>query len=384
QQGGKAEKQSVPMRKLGKTGAEIACLGLGTNRFYENNQILLRKAYEYGITYWDTCPVYGGDTAERGIGEFISKKPAARSKLFIATKATSARQVSDYENLLRQSLSRMNTQYIDLYLGHEFYHPAQFKEDLRKWVLNARERKLIRFFGISTHKNMTNCLNAVSRLDWVDVVMASFNFRLMQDNGLQKAVDACFQAGKGIIAMKTQGHGVQEAEKTLKGRQSISTAEDKRLIEHLLNEGYTEGQAKLKLVLDDQRISSACVGVTNVSIMSSNVSAVLDKKKLSQRNKDAFAEYAQAGCSGYCAGCAEICDSVLGMPYVSDVMRYLMYYKSYGDKKMAMELYSRIPRPIRESFCGIDYSKAEEACPQGLPIAKLMAEAVQKLNFVTA
>ncbi|MBA7708462.1 hypothetical protein ES703_117361 [subsurface metagenome] len=88
----------------------------------------------------------------------------------------------------------------------------------------------------------------------------------------------------------------------------------------------------------------------------------------------------EATCDGYCAGCANICNSALpDTPYVSDIMRYLMYYNSYGDKERARGLFAQIPGSVRNRLLNTDYSLAEARCPQHLPIAKLVAEAVSKL-----
>jgi hypothetical protein len=107
---------------------------------------------------------------------------------------------------------------------------------------------------------------------------------------------------------------------------------------------------------------------------------VLNKTKLSHADIEAFKEYARATCSGYCAGCAYICDSALpDTPYISDIMRYLMYYNSYGDRDRARELFAQIPGSVRNRLLSTDYSLAETRCPQHLPIAKLVAEAVSKL-----
>ncbi len=107
---------------------------------------------------------------------------------------------------------------------------------------------------------------------------------------------------------------------------------------------------------------------------------LINKTKLTQADRDALNEYAQATCSTYCAGCAHICDSALpDTPYISDIMRYLMYYNSYGDMDRARELFAQIPAGVRNRLLGTDYSLAETRCPQHLPIAKLVAEAVNKL-----
>jgi hypothetical protein len=118
----------------------------------------------------------------------------------------------------------------------------------------------------------------------------------------------------------------------------------------------------------------------NVAILTSNVAAVLDKTKLTQADMAVLHEYAQATCSGYCAGCADICDAALpGIPYVSEIMRYLMYYNSYGEKDMARELFAQIPSDVRGRLLSTDYSLAEARCPQRMPIGRLVAEAVGKL-----
>jgi len=268
------------------------------------------------------------------------------------------------------SLERMNTNYIDLYYGvHGLSDPAQLTDDLRQWAKDAKKRKLIRFFGFSTHSNMAQCLAAAAKLDWIDAIMTSYSYRLMQDKELNAAVEACHKAGIGLIAMKTQGR-----------RQKIKSEEDNKLAGHFLQRGFTEGQASIKVVLEDKRFSSACVGMPNVGTVDSNVAAVLDKTKLTQADRDLLKEYAAATCSGYCAGCAEICDEALAdFPYTSDIMRYLMYYNSYGDRDRARELFAQIPVEARRRLLSIDYSVAEARCPQHMPIGELVAEAVSKL-----
>jgi len=368
----------VPKRKLGKTGVEVSCLSLGTNRL--DNQTILRAAFQWGVNYWDTANSYVGGNSEIEIGKFLSKNPDARKKLFIVTKASGARSVADVEERLTSSLKKMNTEYIDLYYGvHGLNDPARLTNELKKWVENAKKRKLIRFFGFSIHKNIPQCLTAAAKLGWIDALMTSYNFRLMQNTEITDAVDTCYKAGIGLIAMKTVALTFNERRK-LEAGEKIGTEEDKKLVSHFLNRGFTEQQAKIKAVLEDERISSACVGMNNVAALTSNVAAVLDKTKLTQADKGILKQYAEATCSGYCAGCADICDSALpDMPYVSDIMRYLMYYNNYGDRQHARELFAQIPGEVRNKLISVDYSRAETRCPQRIPIGKFIAEAVSKL-----
>lgn len=366
----KPKSPQVPRRILGKTKVKIPAVSFGTFQVDVENQILLRKTLQWGINFWDTSYNYGGGNSELGIGKFLTKNPKVRKNLFLVTKASGARTVADVEKRLQTSLKRMNTNYIDLYYGyHQCPDPALLTDELRKWAESAKKRKLIRHFGITSHENSAKVLAAAARLPWIEVIMTPFNFHLMRDTQLQASIDACHKAGIGLIAMKTQGMG-----------QRIKTDADKKLVGHFLQRGFTEGQAKIKLILEDKRFSSACVGMKNVNVLNSNVAMAFDKTKLTQADMDVFREYAEASCDGYCAGCADICNSALpNVPYVSDIMRYLMYYNGYSEQAEARRLFAQIPAGVRNGLLSTDYSLAEARCPRRLPIRELVAEAVGKL-----
>jgi uncharacterized protein len=357
----------LPKRKLGKTGVEIPCLALGVAFNAVDNQIILRKAINWGVTTWDTSSFYENGNSELGIGKFIEKNPGVRQKMFIITKASFAKNVEDIEKHLQASMGRMKTDYIDLFFGvHGLNSPTQLNDEMKKWVEKAKERKVIKYFGFSTHANVADCLMGASKLAWIDAVMPIYNFRVMQDQKLVDAVQACYDSGVGIIAMKTQA-------------QKVESDKDKKLMEHFSAKGFTDGQAKLKFVLDDKRVTAACVGRDNAEHLRQNVAAVLDKKELTQLDKEVFKSYAAETSCGYCAGCANICDSVAAGVPVSDVMRYLMYYNSFGDTQTARQLFAEIPQQIRDKMPMADYSAAESCCPQRLPVARLMSQAVRTL-----
>jgi len=364
-----AKLPQVPKRQLGRTGVKIPILSLGANRL--DDQIILRNCFKWGVTYWDTSHSYMGGKSELEIGRFVSKNQKQRGKLFIVTKASGAQNEKDVEERLQSSLERTNTDFIDLYFVHGLEEPEQLTTKLEQWVKQAKKRGVIRFFGFSTHKNMADNLAAAAKLDWIDAIMTSYNFRLMQDKKMQKAVQACYDSGIGLVAMKTLG---------LRTGISIETDEDKKITGHFIKQGFTETQAAIKAVLADERFSSACVGMRSITELTSNIAAALDKRKLSKRDSKVLAEYAGATCSGYCAGCAHICNSALpDNSYVSDIMRYLMYYNSYGRHQEAKKLFAQIPADVRKRLLHTDYSGAEARCPQHLPIRKLIAEAVSSL-----
>ena len=360
---------SIPNRVLGRTGAKVSMLTLGGVFDILNSQIVLKKSYEWGVTCWDTAHSYMGGRSELGIGKYLAKNPSRRKELFIITKTSGAKNVAEMERRLQSSLKRMKTSHVDVVLIHGMAGPDQLTSEVRKWAEDSKKRGTIRFFGFSTHRDMAQSLMAASRLDWIDVILTSYNFRLMQDKKMDAAVEACYQAGIGLIAMKTQA-----VKQTLKG-----TEEDK-LFQHFLRRDFNEYQARLKIVWEDKRFATICSGMPSIATLVQNVAAAQDKTKLSQQDREVLRRYACATSSEYCMGCAGICHrAVPEIPYVSDVMRYLMYYNGYGDDEHARQLFAALPSSAKARMSTIDYSRAEALCPQQLPIGSLITEAVKKL-----
>ncbi len=331
--------------------------------------VILTSSLKWGVTYWDTAPVYTGGNSETCIGKYFAANPDMRKKVFLATKASGAHDAAGLEEKLQASMKKMNTDYIDVFYGvHGLNDVSQLTDELKTWAENAKKKGLIKYFGFTTHGNMAKSLFEASKLGWVDAILTTYNFRLTKDPMMQKAIDACHKAGIALTAMKTQ--------KSV----NVETDEDKKLIEHFSAKGFSEGQAKIKAVMEDERIAAVAVGMNSVALINENVAAMLDKTKLAQDDKDALAEYASATCSGYCAGCAHICDAaVVGVSNINDVMRSLMYHNSYGDTQLAKQTFAAIPADVRARLLTTDYRLAEQRCPQHMPIARLVRQATEIL-----
>jgi len=90
--------------------------------------------------------------------------------------------------------------------------------------------------------------------------------------------------------------------------------------------GYTAEQAKLEVVWDNPNIASICSAMPNMTILQANVAAALNKQKLSEGDKQRLEQYAGQTAPGYCAGCANICESAvdLNIPFIkSKVLSFI-------------------------------------------------------------
>jgi predicted aldo/keto reductase-like oxidoreductase len=362
--------ESMPGRKFGRTGVEVPILGLGCMFDISENEIILSKALEHGVTYWDTAGNYGNGRSEIGIGSFLERNPDVRKRIFLVTKASGARGVDDMTRLIRRSLDRLKTDYVDLYFMHGMDDISRVDlPEVRAWAEKAKRSGQIRFFGFSTHSNIEGCLEGAARLPWVDAVMFTYNYRLMDTPRMKAAIDACAAAGIGLTAMKTQG-----------ARQGVDTPAQAALLETLSGMGFTPGQAKLRAVMDDPRIAVACVQMPNLKLLRQNVAAALRQASLTTAQRVALRNHAEATSNAYCAGCSHFCEPALaGAVPIRDVLRYLMYHEHYGEFD-ARALYAELAPEVREALPRFDYSAAERTCPRRLPIGYLMRDAAVRLG----
>ena len=359
----------VPTRPFGKTGVDVPILSLGGMFNIASNQLMMRQAMRWGVSYWDTADCYQNGS-EKGIGKFFKKYPQDRPKVFLVSKSD-ARDSGGMTRLLNRSLKRMNTDYIDLYFLHSVKRPGELDDEIKSWADKQKAAGKIHFFGFSTHRNMEECLLAGSKLGWIDGIMLTYNYRLMHTAGMKRAVEACVNAGIGLTAMKTQGGGPVKTD----------TDTEIEMAGRFLEKGFTDAQARLMAVWQNPDIASICSQMPNMSILMSNIAAAVNKTKLSFRDTDLLQRYARETHTDYCAGCTNICESAVGenIP-IGDVMRYLMYCRSYGDRHYAMAEFGKIPEKIRRRLAQGDYSKAEQKCPQKMAIGQLMQEAIEELS----
>jgi predicted aldo/keto reductase-like oxidoreductase len=364
------EAGTMPVRPFGNSGINVSILSFGGSLDTSLSMLVLRQAFKWGVTYWDTANSYMGGRSEKGIGKYFQKYPQDRSKIFLVTKSH-AWTLNGRSDDLDLSLERMQTDYIDLYFLHSVSGSDELDDEIKAWAEKKKAQGKIRLFGFSTHYNMEQCMLAASRLGWIDGIMMTYNYRLMHTDAMRRAVDACVAAGIGLTAMKTQGGGPT----------SSDSDTELELAGKFLEKGYTDAQAKLKAVWANPNIASICSEMPNMTILKANVAAALNKTELSAHDTELLQRYARETRSDYCTGCTNICQAaVAGNVPIGDVMRYLMYCRSYANPHRACTRYRRIAPDIRLQMANADFTAAERLCPQGMPIGRLMQEALEELS----
>lgn len=189
---------------LGRTGLEITRTGFGVlpiQRVEKNEAArILRRAYDAGITFYDTARGY--TDSEEKIGFALSD---VRDKIVIATKSSSTTR----EGVLRDleiSLGNLKTDYVDIL---QLHNPSAVpnpddSESSYAGLIEAREKGVIRYIGMTQHSR-----------EWAFEVVRSGLYDTMQypvsyisspeDMAL---IDLCREHNVGLIGMKSLSGGL--------------------------------------------------------------------------------------------------------------------------------------------------------------------------------
>jgi hypothetical protein len=153
------------------------------------------------------------------------------------------------------------------------------------------------------------------------------------------------------------------------------------LAARFMKKGLTQEQARLKAVWTDRRISSLCSQMPGMNLLKANVAAAVSPETLSSTDMQLLHQYAQETLDQYCTGCGHICETALDhrVP-VSDIMRYHMYCQSYGRADWARTQFGTLTPKVRRQLKSMDFSTAEARCPQQMPIARLMRQALEDFS----
>jgi predicted aldo/keto reductase-like oxidoreductase len=364
-----AQANPVPLVTLGKTGAKVTKLGMGTS--WALSPSFVQAALSAGVRYIDTSENYENTVAEKVLGEVL-ERTKMRKDVYLVTKNGHYGRFdpADFRKRLQDSLQRLKTDYVDAYYLHGLSGPTMrlLKDPAVKTLFDELKKEgKIRFAGLSCHDGkLPEILESAAEVGWIDQVMFKYNFRQVgQQNGdrhddLQRAIDKASKANLGLVAMKTQGGAINFPDK----------------MKALQDKGFKKEVAAIKTVWMDDRMQVVVSEMTTRSDLRENVAA--SREELSPKEARLLEEHRERTAHLYCHGCGQLCETAAkGVP-VATVLRYFRYYTAYGKREQARALYQALPTEAR-NLAAADLAAAEQACPYGLPVVQLVSEADRRL-----
>jgi aryl-alcohol dehydrogenase-like predicted oxidoreductase len=146
---------------LGRTGLRVSRVVLGTMNFgpqtsEEDSHAIMDAAHTQGVNFFDTANVYGQDkgrgATEEIVGRFFAQGGGRREKTVLATKLYG--DMTDYPNdgklsalnirrALDASLTRLQTDYIDLYQFHHIDRDTPWEEIWQAIEVAVQQGKIL-------------------------------------------------------------------------------------------------------------------------------------------------------------------------------------------------------------------------------------------------
>jgi aryl-alcohol dehydrogenase-like predicted oxidoreductase len=198
-------------RRLGDSGLKVSEIGLGCNNFgmridQAGTDAVIDAAIEHGVTFFDTADVYGGrGKSEEMMGHALKGK---RHKIVLATKFAMQMGGPDKQGGSRRyimeaveaSLTRLQTDYIDLYQMHRYDDDTPIDETLSALDDLVTQGK-VRYIGNSNYTGWQ-----IADADWTAkashqtrFISAQNNYSLLERKVEHEVTPACAAFGLGVL-----------------------------------------------------------------------------------------------------------------------------------------------------------------------------------------
>ncbi|MDR0473279.1 MAG: aldo/keto reductase [Treponema sp.] len=366
-------------KTFGNTGVKVSALGFGAMRLpmkdIDGKKIidddiavpLIQKAFDVGINYIDTAPLYCEKLSEVTVGKALK---GYRDKVYLSTKNPIEDTDGDHwMRRLENSLKKLDTDYIDFYhfwgIGLKAFESWQgLKYGPLEAAHKAKDQGLIKHISFSYHDAPENYKTIVDS--------GHFESTLVQYNLLDRAneenIAYAKSKGLGTVVMGPVGGGrlgtpSERIQGLLKNKPASTAEMALRFV--LANENIDialSGMGDLKMINENAEIASRTGHLTETEVQ--HIKAMMDENKN-------LAKLYCTGCN-YCKPCPQGID----IPYLFEIMnRHRVYQLTEHAKSTYNEVikgwgWVKSADASKCAACGA----CEEKCPQKLPIIKQLQE----------
>ena len=320
--------------KLGTTGLDVSRLCLGCMTFgdpgrgnhewtlaEEQSRPLLRQAIEAGINFFDTANVYSDGSSEEIVGRVL-KEFTRRDEVVIATKVHGRmRPGPNGAGLSRKaimqevdaSLTRLGTDYIDLYQIHRFDYETPIEETLEALHDVVKAGKA-RYIGASSMYawQFATMLHTADANGWTRFVTMQNYLNLLYREEEREMLPLCEAEGIGVIPWSPLARGRltrdwgestsrSETDKFGQTLYAHTADADRKVVEAVAavaaGRGVPRARVALAWVLSKSVVSAPIVGASKQSHLADAVAAldiVLSDEEL-RRLEQAYVPHAVVG-----------------------------------------------------------------------------------------
>jgi predicted aldo/keto reductase-like oxidoreductase len=352
-------------RPFAQSTTELSIISFGGMRFPDPINLdasaeLVRYAWQQGINYFDTAPLYCGKRSEAIFGHALKDLP--RDSFLIGTKC-SRPSASELRRSLEQSLKLLQLDSIDFFyiwylLDRDDWH-RRLDQGAVTAALAAKEEGLIKNLVCSSHMNGDDLAEVLATGYFSGVLLGynAINFPYRQ-----AAVEQAGDQGLGVITMNPLGGGLIP-----RNPQHFSFLKN-RPEESIVS-------AALRFNLSHPSITSALVGFTSTIEVDEAVAAIEDFHPYSAAERSHLEGHLHETFSDLCTGCGYCLPCPVDIPIPKFLDAYNQLILSHGDDTNVTDrfrLHWNIDRRLAANCTQCEACEAR--CTQHLPIIQRLRE----------
>jgi uncharacterized protein len=368
-------------RALGRTGLRVSQLGFGAMRLPmtgagEEARVdralaipMIHRAFAAGVNYIDTAVGYCNQDSQRAVGEALK---GWRDRVILSTKNPDyGTDEKTWWSHLETSLERLQVQHIDIYNHHGLTWKSWcevVEPHSRKWMIKARDQKLIRHICCSFHDTNEN-LEKIVATGYPEAITLQYN---LLDRQLEPGIAAAHARGMGIIAMGPVGGG------RLSGTSDVFT--------ELLPQFRRMPELALRFVLSNPGVSLALSGMSTLEQVEDNLQTASSPAELTPddlRSLDAPLRKLQGLADLYCTGCNYCmpCPHAVAIPRIFEFHNRGRVYGLWDNARFVYSMIGKIPwLPGKQADACVECGECEAKCPQKIPIRRQLKESHKALG----
>ena len=330
-----------------------------------------------GFNYFDTAHGYLQGKSETALRECLTGR-YPREKYVLTDKLTENffKTEADIRPFFESQLTACGVDYFDYYLMHaqgagNYGHFKKCRAYETAFALKAEGR--VRHVGISFHDRAEVLEQILADYPQIEVVQLQFNYVDYDDPAVQsrKCYDVCVQHGKPVIVMEP-----------VKGGNLVSLPQDARAVLDALHGGSPASYA-LRFAASFPGVKMVLSGMSDLAQMQENISFMADFKPLNEEEMAAVAKVRAIfrgknliPCTA-CRYCTDGCPRHIAIPDLFALMNAKQIYHDWN----ANFYYSAVhTAPGRRASDCVKCGKCEKACPQHLPIRRLLEEVAKEFE----
>ena len=204
----------MPTRPLGKTGHQVCLFSLGGQSTLETPErddeslAIINRAIDLGVNYIDTAAAYGRGVSETYIGQVMKTR---RKEVFLATK-TNDRSYDGSMRLLERSLKQLQTDHLDLWQNHNVRTQNDLdrifaKDGAIKAMEKARDEKIVRFLGLTGHRDPFILKKGIEQYPFDSILMALNAADKHNASFIDNLLPVAVERKMSIVGMKIPARG---------------------------------------------------------------------------------------------------------------------------------------------------------------------------------